>query len=61
MGTSTWLRAGLCSSEQISRLAGFRVACGDGAIEVTRAQRLGKRAMSAEDFLRGMPLPERLT
>ena len=42
-------------------LAGFRVACGDGASEVTRAQRLGKRAMSAEDFLRGTPLPERLT
>ena len=41
-------------------LGGFRVACGDGAVEVTRAQRLGKRAMEADDLLRGWNLPERL-
>ena len=42
------------------RLGGFRVACGDGAIDVTRAQRLGKRAMDADEVLRGMSLPSRL-
>lgn len=38
-------------------LGGFIVACGDGAIAVTQAQRPGKKAMSAEEFLRGAPLP----
>ena len=41
-------------------LGDFRIACGDGAIKVLQAQRPGKRAMSAEDFLRGAPLPETL-
>ena len=39
-------------------LHGFTVACGDGAVEVLTAQRSGKRAMSAEEILRGMELPE---
>ncbi|OSP55180.1 methionyl-tRNA formyltransferase [Pseudoruegeria sp. SK021] len=38
-------------------LSGFTVACGTGAIEVTLAQRPGKRAMDAADFLRGITLP----
>ncbi|MEV8465199.1 methionyl-tRNA formyltransferase [Fluviibacterium sp. DFM31] len=42
-------------------LSGFTVACGSGAIEVLEAQRQGKRAMSADEFLRGAPLPEALT
>jgi methionyl-tRNA formyltransferase len=42
-------------------LGGFRVACGKCAVEVTRAQRLGKRAMDAEELLHGMTLPKRLT
>lgn len=39
-------------------IAPLVVACGEGAVEITRAQRPGKRAMEAEDFLRGKPLPE---
>ena len=41
-------------------LRGLVVACGEGAIEIDRAQRPGKRAMGAEDFLRGFSLPARL-
>jgi len=33
------------------------VACGDGALAVTRAQRPGKGAMEASAFLRGYALP----
>ena len=40
-------------------LSPFIVACGDGAIEITRAQRPGKRAMEQGEFLRGVELPER--
>lgn len=39
-------------------LSGLTIACGEGAIEVLRAQRPGKRAMEAEDFLRGVELPD---
>lgn len=38
-------------------LHGLTVACGVGAIEITKAQREGKRAMEAADFLRGNSLP----
>ncbi len=41
-------------------LDGFTVACGDGAVEILKAQRAGKQAMGAEEFLRGKPLPEKL-
>jgi methionyl-tRNA formyltransferase len=38
--------------------AKFWVRCGDGAwIEIVELQPAGKRRMSAEDFLRGNPLP----
>ena len=37
-------------------LGGFRIACGTGAIEVTQAQRPGKKAMSADEVLKGLPL-----
>ena len=33
------------------------VACGDGALRLTRLQRPGKAAMDAADFLRGFALP----
>ena len=33
------------------------VACGEGVLRLLRVQRPGKAAMSAEDFLRGRPLP----
>jgi methionyl-tRNA formyltransferase len=38
-------------------LHGLTIACGQGAIEVTEAQREGKRPASAADILRGFPLP----
>ena len=41
-------------------LGGLRIACGTGAVEITLAQREGKRAMEPADFLRGFALPERL-
>ncbi|MEM1235142.1 MAG: methionyl-tRNA formyltransferase, partial [Pseudomonadota bacterium] len=42
-------------------LGGLRVACGVGAVQITELQKAGKRATSAEDFLRGTTLPVRLT
>ena len=41
-------------------LHGFTVACGSGAVEVTMAQREGKRPAPAADLLRGFTLPETL-
>ncbi|MFN4203251.1 MAG: methionyl-tRNA formyltransferase [Tabrizicola sp.] len=41
-------------------LGGFTVACGDGAVEITEAQREGKRPMPAAEVLRGLILPSRL-
>jgi len=37
-------------------LGGFTVACGDGAIEVTKAQRAGRRPMPAAEILKGLEL-----
>lgn len=34
------------------------IACGNGALRLTRLQRAGKSAMNAEDFLRGFELPK---
>ncbi|MFA5581449.1 MAG: methionyl-tRNA formyltransferase [Paracoccaceae bacterium] len=39
-------------------LGGFTVACGTGAVEITMAQREGKRAMGAAEFLKGAALPK---
>ncbi len=41
-------------------LHGFTIACGSGAVEITEAQREGKRPMPAAEVLRGLVLPERL-
>ncbi|QYZ69713.1 methionyl-tRNA formyltransferase [Neotabrizicola shimadae] len=41
-------------------LHGLTIACGTGAVEVLEAQREGKRALPAADFLRGAALPDRL-
>jgi methionyl-tRNA formyltransferase len=38
-------------------LHGLTIACGTGAVEITQAQREGKRPASAADFLRGFTLP----
>lgn len=42
-------------------LTGFTVACGTGAVEVTEAQRSGKRPAPVADMLRGFNLPDLLT
>ncbi|MDQ2066437.1 methionyl-tRNA formyltransferase [Xinfangfangia sp. CPCC 101601] len=42
-------------------LAGFTIACAEGAVEVLEAQREGKRPMPASDVLRGLSLPEILS
>jgi len=34
------------------------VACGEGAVRLTRVQREGKGPQDAQDFLRGFPVPE---
>jgi len=41
-------------------LGGMTIACGQGAVEITQAQREGKRAGSAAEFLHGYALPSRL-
>ena len=41
-------------------LDGFTVACGTGAVEITRLQRSGKKPVDTVDALRGMELPERI-
>ncbi len=41
-----------------SVLGGLRIACATGAVEITLAQREGKRPMSAADILHGLKLPE---
>jgi methionyl-tRNA formyltransferase len=38
-------------------LGGFTVACGTGAVEITEAQREGKRPMPAAEVLKGLDLP----
>jgi methionyl-tRNA formyltransferase len=38
-------------------LHGLTIACGDGAVSITLAQREGKRAMDPADFLRGFSMP----
>jgi len=41
-------------------LHGFTVACGTGAVEITEAQREGKRPMAVAEVLRGLILPATL-
>ncbi|WP_374376904.1 methionyl-tRNA formyltransferase [Tabrizicola sp.] len=41
-------------------LGSFTVACGSGAVEITEAQREGKRSMLAAEVLRGLILPASL-
>ncbi|MEP5152291.1 MAG: methionyl-tRNA formyltransferase, partial [Planktotalea sp.] len=33
------------------------IACGSGAIQILRAQKAGKGAQDAQEFLRGTPVP----
>ena len=42
-------------------LGGFRVACGEGALDILEAQRQGRRPMAAAELLRGLTLPDRLS
>lgn len=41
-------------------LGGFRIACGSGSVQITRAQREGKKPMDVKDFLRGFVFPKRI-
>jgi len=41
-------------------LHGLTIACGSGAVEITEAQREGKRPATSRDFLNGIRLPDRL-
>ncbi len=41
-------------------LGGFTIACGTDAVEITEAQREGKRPMPAAEVLKGLVLPDRL-
>ena len=41
-------------------LDGFTVACGEGAVDITRAQRAGKKPMDAAEVLKGLTLPRQL-
>ncbi len=34
----------------------LRIACGEGAVRLTRLQRAGGKALDAADFLRGTPI-----
>ncbi|MFO7806610.1 MAG: methionyl-tRNA formyltransferase [Paracoccaceae bacterium] len=42
-------------------LDGQRVACGEGAVRLTRLQRPGRRPMAAHDAIKGMDWPDTLT
>ena len=41
-------------------LTDFTIACGEGAVQITVAQREGKKPASTVDLLRGFTLPDRL-
>ena len=41
-----------------AHLGGCRIACGTGAIEMTEVQREGRKPVSGEEFLRGVPAPD---
>lgn len=54
------LVAGAGAGDPGEVLTKFKVACGAGAVEITRAQRPGKRPMPATEMLLGLALPTRL-
>jgi len=43
-----------------AHLGGLRIACGTGAVQISVAQREGKRPMPSDELLRGWTLPDRL-
>jgi methionyl-tRNA formyltransferase len=51
-------RVGAGSGQPGQVLHGLTIACGDGAVEITLAQREGKKPMAANDILNGLKLPE---
>lgn len=56
------LRSRLATGDGIpgSILHGLTIACGAGAVEITLAQREGKKAQAPQEFLNGITLPARL-
>jgi methionyl-tRNA formyltransferase len=61
-GKTERIRALRSSVAEVSGTSGtvlddhLTIACGDGAVRLAKVQRAGKRAMSAQDFLRGVKL-----
>ena len=53
-------RLGIGQGMPGQRLHNLTVACGNGAVEITMAQREGKRPMAQAEFLNGTKLPDRL-
>ncbi|HRD27340.1 MAG TPA: hypothetical protein PLO65_03470, partial [Caulobacter sp.] len=49
--------AGTAIAADASLDDGLLIACGTGAVRLLRAQREGKAAQDAADFLRGFPVP----
>lgn len=56
------LRSRLASGEGAPGqvLDGFRIACAQGAVEITEAQRAGKKPMPVSELMKGWSLPDRL-
>jgi len=50
------IRKALGESHALTHARGLTVACGQGAVQVLQVQRAGSRAMSAAEFLRGVPV-----
>ncbi len=48
------------SGEPGAVIGPLTIACGEGAVEITRAQKPGGRGMDAGEFLRGFQMPERV-
>ena len=57
-----FLRSRLATGDGVpgTILHGLTIACGTGAVEITLAQREGKKAQSPQEFLNGINLPARL-
>ncbi|MEM6275947.1 MAG: methionyl-tRNA formyltransferase [Pseudomonadota bacterium] len=54
-------RFSLCSGAPGDVVSGLHIACGEDGVEITRLQRPGKKPVTAEEFLRGVKMPKRLT
>ncbi len=56
-----FLASGLAEGEGVSGRSlddALTIACGAGAVRISRAQKAGKGAQDAQEFLRGTPVPK---